>query len=60
MLAQSEPSTAPACPALSHAFEAGTYLVRVDKTNGHIACDGGGKVGDFFLRVSTAAPFKVR
>ena len=55
MLAASDPVTGGACAALTHAFEAGPYLVRVDKTNGD-ACDAGTQAGDFFLRVGAAAP----
>jgi len=50
-LASSAPGTSTACPTLSYAFEAGPTLVRVDKTNGDIPCDGMGSAGDFFLRV---------
>jgi hypothetical protein len=55
-LAASDPITGGACAALTHAFEAGSYLVRVDKSNGDASCDAGMQAGDFFLRVGTAAP----
>jgi hypothetical protein len=54
-LATSGSTTSPDCPALSYPFEAGPWLVRVDKTNGDLPCDDG-NLGDFFLRLDGAPP----
>jgi hypothetical protein len=55
-IAASDPVSGTACPALSHAFEAGSWLLRVDKTNGDDSCDATTSAGDFFLRVDGAPP----
>jgi hypothetical protein len=57
-LAASDLVTGTTCAALSYAFAAGTYLVRIDKANGTASCDGGEgtTAGDFYLRIDGAPP----
>lgn len=53
LIAESTPGTADACYTLSHAFDAGTYVFAVGKTNA-AGCSVKGVSGDTTIRISRA------